>query len=306
MSVVVATMSRPEDLTLTIASLLAGTVLPAEVIVADASADDRTEILLNNFRSTFTRPEFRYVRTRPGLPGQRNAGLGAARGEVVLFLDDDVTLAPDYLAQLLGAFADGRVVGATGLVTNQYLPPWRVRALQWFFRQVRYARRSYLQRSGLPTFLYRPAATTPVRILTGCNMAFRRQALAGFQFDPRLNYFDDDDVSLYAGGKGLLLQVPAARVEHRLAAAARPDTAAKTRRRVLEQRLLHRRHLAPHILNVACYYYSVAGAAVMAALRGRFGAVWATALGLWDVVRTRGARRVDAILEERFLPRPER
>ncbi len=217
-----------------------------------------------------------------------------------------MTVAPDYVARLLAAFDEPAVVGAAGVVANQFRPGRYVRFLQWLFRQVRYARRSFLQRSGLPTFLYAPARPTAVRILTGCNMAFRRRALAAFAFDERLNYFDDDDVSLWAARAGTLLQIPAARVEQRLAAGGRPDAAAKVRRRVLEQRLLHRRWLRQNVVNVACYYYSVVGAAALALLRGKPRLAWATAAGLWDVLRTRGGRRRDEALEKGFLPRPDR
>ncbi len=304
-SAIIPTMSRPTDLALTVASLMAQTALPGEVIVVDAGADDDTARLVENFRLAFRGADFIYERAAPGLPGQRNAGLARARGDVVLFLDDDVTLAPDFLAALLGAMEDGAVGGACGVIVNQRLPGRYTRFLQWLFRQPRYARRSFLQRSGLPTFLYRPAAPAAVKILTGCDMAFRRAALGGFRFDARLNYFDDDDVSLTAARRGMLLQVPAARVEHRLAPAARPEATAKVRRRVLEQRLLHRRHVPQNTWNVLCYYYSVFGAAAMAALRLRPRLAWGTLLGLGDVLRTGGGRRLDAAREGKFIPRPE-
>jgi GT2 family glycosyltransferase len=300
-SVVVATMSRPSDLALTVTSLVAGTALPREVVVVDASADDGTEIAAGQFAATFRGVDFLYRRVAPGLPGQRNAGLAAVSGEIVLFLDDDVTLEPEFLEKLLAAFDDPAVAGATGVITNQFLPPAYARAFQWLFRQVRYAPRSYLQRSGLPTFLYQPEARADVEILTGCNMAFRREVLGGF--DERINYFDDDDISLMVGRSRRLVQVPSARLEHRLATSARPAPIHKVRRRVWEQRLLHRRHLRQTPWNVLCYYYSVTGAALAAALRLRPRLCLGTVAGLWDVVRSRGGRRGAA--GEKLLPRPE-
>jgi len=296
-------MSRPQELAATCASILAAADPPAEVVVADASADDRTERLVRGLAASCPRPPFTYVKIAPGLPAQRNAGAARARGEAILFLDDDVTLAPDYFGALAAAFDDAGVGGACGVVANQVLPGPGLRFLQWLFCQVRYARRSYQQRSGLPTFLYRPASPAGVAIMTGCNMAFRRAALP--RFDERINYFDDDDASLAAGAAWRLVQTPAARVEHRVAPPARPDAAAKVRRRILEQRLLHRRHLPQDIVTVGCYYYSVLGAAAVAALRLRPRLWLATLAGLWDVARTGGGRRLDAALENRFLPRPE-
>jgi len=286
-SVIIATMSRPAELALTVTSAMAGTTAPGEVVVVDASADDRTELLVTHLAAAFKRVRFVCERTAPSLPRQRNAGLDAATGEFVLFLDDDVTLEPAFLEALLKAFEEENVGGACGLITNQVLPSRYVSFLQWLFRQVRYARRSLLQRSGLPTFLYQPREAAEVKILTGCNMAFRREAVV--RFDERINYFDDDDVSLMVARRWRLVQVPA-----------------EVRRRVLEQRLLHRRHLPQNFWNVACYYYGVWGAAAAAALRLKPRLFLGTILGLWDVHKTRGGLRVDAAFEEKLTPKPQR
>jgi GT2 family glycosyltransferase len=303
-SAIIVTMSRPADLALTVTSVMAGTVVPDEIIVVDASADERTEDAVAKMSSAFAAVKFIYIHTAPGLPAQRNAGLDAATGDLILFLDDDVTLEAEFLAELLVPFGDDAVGGACGVITNQVLPGGFVRLLQWTFRQVRYARRCFLQRSGLPTFLFRPEEKADVKSLTGCDMAFRREAIG--RFDERINYFDDDDVSLTAAREWRLVQVPTARLEHRLAEGARPAPMRKVRRRVLEQRLLHRRHLPQNVLTVACYYYSVWGAATAAALRLKPRLYLGTLLGLWDVLRTRGGRRLDAAPGEALIPKPEK
>jgi GT2 family glycosyltransferase len=301
---IIVTMSRPAELALTVTSAMAGTATPDEFVVVDASADERTEYVVSQMSSAFSRVEFVYISTAPGLPAQRNAGLDVATADFILFLDDDVTLEPAFLSELLAAFDDAAVGGACGVIANQVLPSRYVRILQWLFRQVRYARRCFLQRSGLPTFLFQPEEPVDVKILTGCDMAFRREAVGGF--DERINYFDDDDISLTAARTWRLVQVPTARLEHRLAEGARPAPMRKVRRRVLEQRLLHRRHLPQNVWNVACYYYSVWGAAAAAALRLKPRLFLGTLLGLWDVLRTRGGRRLEAAPGEALVPRPER
>ena len=40
----------------------------------------------------------RYLRSVPSLTRQRNLGIDDASGEVVVFLDDDVTIEPDLFA----------------------------------------------------------------------------------------------------------------------------------------------------------------------------------------------------------------
>ncbi len=64
----------------------------------------------------------------PGLSITRNAGLAEARGAIVLFLDDDVTLAPTALAALLAAWAAvpdaGVMGGAIELAPLDRPPRW--------------------------------------------------------------------------------------------------------------------------------------------------------------------------------------
>ena len=61
----------------------------------------------------------RYLRTEPGLTRQRNAGVRAAEGDVVVFLDDDVEVAPGLFAALARGYEDPGVIGATGVVVEE-------------------------------------------------------------------------------------------------------------------------------------------------------------------------------------------
>ena len=49
-----------------------------------------------------------------GLSGARNTGLMAARGDLVVYLDDDARAEPDWLAHLADAFTDSSVAAAGG------------------------------------------------------------------------------------------------------------------------------------------------------------------------------------------------
>jgi glycosyltransferase involved in cell wall biosynthesis len=56
------------------------------------------------------------LRERPGLDFARNAGAGAANGEIVAYTDDDVQLHPRWLDRLVSAFDTPEVMAVTGLV----------------------------------------------------------------------------------------------------------------------------------------------------------------------------------------------
>jgi hypothetical protein len=69
-----------------------------------------------------------------GLAGARNTALDTVQSPLVAFLDDDAEAAPDWLARLVDALADPRVVavgGHTAPVWTQGRPPWFPEEFNW-------------------------------------------------------------------------------------------------------------------------------------------------------------------------------
>ena len=97
-SVIIPTRDRPQDLLDTVRSILAGTTLPAEIVVGDQStgsraslpAGDGVDVVHLHLRSI-------------GVSRARNEAIAAARHDVLVFTDDDVLVEPDWLEQLCGA-----------------------------------------------------------------------------------------------------------------------------------------------------------------------------------------------------------
>ena len=113
-SVVVPTHNRAARLPVAVASVQAQTWARVElVVVDDASTDDTPEVL---DRLAAADPRLRVVRPeRPlGASDARNAGLDAAEGEVVAFLDDDDEWLPDKLERQLALLRDRPDVGLVG------------------------------------------------------------------------------------------------------------------------------------------------------------------------------------------------
>jgi GT2 family glycosyltransferase len=101
-----------------------------------------------------------------GLSGARNAGLNEATGEIVAYLDDDATAEPQWLAELAAAFDDPRIIAAGGAA----VPVWESGRPRWFPDEFGWVVGCSYR--GLPE---QPAE---IRNVIGCNMAFRRAALA--------------------------------------------------------------------------------------------------------------------------------
>jgi len=128
-SVVIPTYNRAELLALALDSVLAQrTSVPYEVIAVDNNSTDYTREVVER-AAKGAAAEVRYVfEPVQGSSAARNAGIAAARGEILAFLDDDVIAEPDWLAALADAYArvpDAWAVG--GRVTLRLpdrLPGW--------------------------------------------------------------------------------------------------------------------------------------------------------------------------------------
>ncbi len=181
-SVVLCTRDRADQLAGALRSLLALDHPDFEVVVVDnAPSDDSTRRLVT---APGTDPRVRYVlEPVPGLSSARNAGVRAARGEVVAFTDDDVVVDPGWLRAVASGFARGTdVVCVSGLVASGEL---RTPAQRWFDERVTWSRNIAPRVFRLAT----PPADRPLFPFsvgdygTGANFAMRRDAvlaLGGF------------------------------------------------------------------------------------------------------------------------------
>jgi glycosyltransferase involved in cell wall biosynthesis len=128
-SIVIPTHNRAALLDALLASLHAQTV-PAEeyeIVVADNRWTDATAAVVASWVGRHPGIRRVYV-PEPGVSRARNAGLAAARGPVVAFVDDDVLTDPGWLAGVVGAFARwpaaGMVCGPADLRLGARAPWW--------------------------------------------------------------------------------------------------------------------------------------------------------------------------------------
>jgi glycosyltransferase involved in cell wall biosynthesis len=102
LSVVIPTYNRLETLRVVIPALLEGDLRPErfEIVVADSNSTDGTAEFLAGLRARHDN-----LRHLPGpYTGRamaRNAGIDAARGELIVFTDSDIIAEPDLLTQHL-------------------------------------------------------------------------------------------------------------------------------------------------------------------------------------------------------------
>lgn len=161
------TLDRWCDIERAVDSLRQQSRRPDEVLLV---SDHNPDLLA---RATAAFPDVRCVGNTgaQGLSDARNTGIRCATGDVVAFLDDDATAAPDWAERLLEAYADADVIGVGGWVR----PAWRAPRPAWLPEEFLWVLGcSY---TGLPRS--RAAVRNPI----GANMSFRRavfDAAGGF------------------------------------------------------------------------------------------------------------------------------
>jgi len=127
-----------------------------------------------------------------GLSSARNAGVKAATGDIVAFIDDDAIADRNWLANLIQNYEDPKVVGVGGLVK----PLWEDGYPSWFPEELNWVVGcSY---KGLPE------SRSLVRNPIGCNMSFRKNifSVVGYfrldigRFGKRLLAGEEPELSL--------------------------------------------------------------------------------------------------------------
>ena len=229
LSVVICTKDRPRELATCLESIARQRRLPMEILVVDASAT-ANEVVVDAFRRAVGRAcAVELIRAQPGLPRQRNIGIRAARGDVIVFFDDDVVLEPEYLDELRRVY-DLDTAHAIGGVGGAQVPdpmPQESMTRRVFARL--FLLSGYgsgrLKRSGHPEYAFSPAVELGVDFLSGCNMSYRREVFADVMFDERLSGYaigEDLQFSYRVSRRWKLVLTPRARVDHRHTGGGRP------------------------------------------------------------------------------------
>jgi GT2 family glycosyltransferase len=191
-SVIVSTYRRPDSLKQTIASLREQSLAPAQIVVSAWEGDAET---IAGVRSD---PAITLVLSADNtITTKENAGIAAATGDILCFIDDDAVARPDWLRRIAVHYADPAVVAVGGRDAVHHpegvddRPADVVGRVRWFGRVT-------------ANHHLRAAGPRPVAFLKGCNMSFRRSALAGV--DPDLEgevpYGFEIDLGLSATRQG--------------------------------------------------------------------------------------------------------
>ena len=185
-SIVVCTYNRADSLRETLAALRAQEVGPSrewEVIVVDNNSSDGTRATVEQARHDWPRLRYEFEGAQ-GLSHARNHGIRSARGDVIVFTDDDVLPDPDWLEATLQGLERYQADACGGYIA----PIWETPPPAWLTERFYGFLAVRTDRSD------DHAITSSVPPPFGANMAFRKEVFA------RVGLFDTS-----RGRKGAVL-----------------------------------------------------------------------------------------------------
>ena len=224
-SAVVPTRNRLAALRKTLMSLKTQFVVPAELIVVDASDDFRTRDMLARF-GEHVGPNCTVKWLAADLRGaaaQRNQGVSAATQSAIWFFDDDILFEPECISRLWTAFLSSPDIGgASAMITNQrYQNPGVVSRL--VFRALDGGHENYAGKVIGPAIHFLPEDSedlpevVPVEWLNTTCTLYHREALPDPPFAIHFTGYslmEDLALSLTVGKRWKLINARTARIFH--------------------------------------------------------------------------------------------
>jgi glycosyltransferase involved in cell wall biosynthesis len=295
LSAIICTKDRPESLAATLETLWAQTRLPDEFVLIDDGRLE-TEPMAAAAGGRGVRFVYHNKSDHPGLALSRRAALERASGDVLLFLDDDVSLDPEYVKGIMVVYEtdpDGRIGGATGRlegITYQRLQMFLLR----FFLMDDPAREGAILKNFIGVLVRNIQRPTDVQWLSGCNMSYRREAIAGVEIPVDLEGWsagEDRALSYQVGRRWRLVATPDARLVHHRIQSARLSAERVGFQQVYYNYLHFARYMPQDLSHRAAFAWFCVGCFFINSMRWDFGRVWGNVRGMARIV---------------FGPRPQR
>ncbi len=171
-SVIVCTYNREKYVYNLLESIAVGTYPHEgyEIVLVDNNCTDGTAAECDRFAASFPEVCFRrVVETEQGLSHARNRGIAEARGDLLIYVDDDATVSAGYLQAYASFFESHPDVWAAG---GPVIPMYETEEPEWISHYTKILVTGYLYEGTQPHPFKRG------RYPTGCNAAYRKEVFA--------------------------------------------------------------------------------------------------------------------------------
>ncbi len=223
-SVVIPTKDRPEQAVAAVERVLDQTRRPERVIVVDASrpALEFSDELVD--RAAGLDIDLVLVHAPPSTAGQRNHGARLVSSPLILFLDDDVEIGPEYVATLLRQWEKAGVDAYGGVVGSHIYEghPFVTRTFRRFFMLHYFDRSTHrataFRASRKLRYVGAPARAVYVPAVGAGAVAFRTELVLRHPFNERFPGYalgEDLEMSYRLSRDAPILQLPDVFYDHR-------------------------------------------------------------------------------------------
>ena len=244
LSIVIPTRNRYPALVEALKSIKAQTIQPQEVIVVDQTPrkDGQPESLLK-ILSPQVHLDYLWNPAISGLTQARNAAIERAHGDILLFLDDDVTLHRDFTEKLLASWSvHPEAVGISGVPDNYSRPP----SFYYLWSKVFMLGPFHDDRQPVYWRAKNLIDLVQVTRFSGGMMSLRKSTLHGLRFDESLRgVADGEDVDFCVRLKGIFYMNPRCQLTHHFNSSQREKTH-WTQRHARANTYLYQRNWSQH------------------------------------------------------------
>jgi glycosyltransferase involved in cell wall biosynthesis len=247
-AIALPTKNRPNDLVAAVDSILVQRRRPDELIVVDQSPTDESRRLVEARIGLNSTIRLTYIHDQAiaGLVPAKRVAAELSGSDILCFLEDDVVLEPDYLAEMETGFLQrADMLGCCGVVTNlPPLPPFYGSLFHLFhrgiYRDPRVGIHGCFEGGG--------HALIPSRALSGGLSAWRREVFDAIPFDVANDFFmlEDIDFSTRAEANfGPRFYInPNARLAHNMSPLNRARLGERQRRKLREYLMFYKKRSA--------------------------------------------------------------
>jgi peptidoglycan/xylan/chitin deacetylase (PgdA/CDA1 family)/glycosyltransferase involved in cell wall biosynthesis len=315
-SAVIPTKDRHGFAVAAIERLLRQTRLPAQIVVVDASTPG-LEVPRDVFERARERGVELLVRHHPpSTSAQRNFGVELVTAPIVLFLDDDIELPPDYAEIILERWERGglnSLGGITGSPLFLELEHGRLAKLLRKLLMLHYyddgGEATTVRRSGKMKYVFAPSREVSIPAVATGAVAYRTELARRHRFDERFTGYvlgEDLDMAMRVAAEGPIIQLPEPRFVHHALPGDR-ESLPRWSSRGRSETYFRLRHLRRDPLSLAAFGISIVGeaaAALVSSIQARDAQpVRSFAGGFLETLREVRAERM-AIRSLRLHPRP--
>jgi len=183
-----------------IESIMAHTRLPFELVIVDNNSTDGTRSYLKNLQRKYENVHVIFNKENRGFGAGNNQGAELAKGQYLLFLNNDVLVYENWLETLVASIEKDDRIGMVGPITN-YISGRQI------VKDVPYEKDDFIS-FAKAIHERNKGKLTPRRRLAGFALLTRREdffRVGGFDESLGIGNFEDDDLCLRYRQEGLVL-----------------------------------------------------------------------------------------------------